>query len=81
MYDLAMTASSSKLKHFVTRNEDDKTDPDNVSYCNVQEKIFGNYSMIEDAQKYYVAFDVMEIVLVRKVVDPKASACCDKYDD
>ena len=84
MYDLAMTALSSKLgaaKHFVARNEDGKTDPDNASYCNVQEPFLGNYSTIEDAQQHYVAYDVMEIVLVRKVVDPNASACWDKYDD
>ena len=41
----------------------------------------GNYSKIEDVQKHLVAYDFMEIVLVRKVVNPNAIALWDKSGD
>ena len=68
-------------KHFVTRNEDGETDPGNASYRNIQEQFVGNYSKIEDAQKHSVAYNIMEIVLIRKVVDPNTSALWDKSGD
>ena len=72
-YDLAMMALSSKLgaaKHIVTRNEDGETDPGNARYSNIQKQFVGKYSKIEDARKYSFAYDFMEVVLMRKMVDP-----------
>jgi hypothetical protein len=83
-YALATTALSPKLgaaKHFVTKSEDGEDDPGNASYHNIQEQFVGNYSKIEDAQKHSVSYDFMEIVLVRKVVDPTATVLWEKYGE
>jgi hypothetical protein len=37
-----------------------------------------NYSKIKDAQKQSLGYDLMEIVLVRKVADPMASVLQDQ---
>lgn len=39
----------------------------------------GDYSKIKDAQKHSVIFDLMEVVLVRKVIVSTADALWDKY--
>ena len=63
----------------VIRNENGEKDPGNVNCCNIQEQFGGNYSKIEDGQKHSVAYDFMEIVLVRKAVDPTVGTLWDKY--
>jgi hypothetical protein len=68
-YTLATAALSPTLgatKHFVTKNEDGETDPGNGNYQNIEEQFVGNYAKIEDAQKHFISYDFMEIVLVRK---------------
>jgi hypothetical protein len=67
-------------KHFVTRSEDGEADLGNANYHNIQEQFVGNYSKIEHAQKHSASYDFMEIVLVRKVVDPTATVLWEKYD-
>jgi hypothetical protein len=83
-YALATTALSPKLgaaKHFVTRSEDGEADLGNANDCNIQEQFVGNYPKIEDARKHSVSYDFIEIVLVRKVVDPTATDLWEKYDN
>ena len=84
-YALVTTAMSPKLgaaKHLVTKNDDDgEMDPGNGNYPNIQEQFVGNYVKMEDAQKHSVSYDFMEIVLVRKVVNPTAAELFNKYGD
>jgi hypothetical protein len=83
-YALATTAMCPKLgaaKHFVTKNKDVEMDPGNGNYHNIQEQFVGNYAKIEDAQKHSVCYDFMEIVLVRKMLNPTAAEQFNKYGD
>ena len=79
-----MTALSPKLgaaKHFVIKSEDGEADPGNANYRNIQGHFVRNYSKIEDAQNHSVSYDFMEIILVRKVVDPTANFLWEKYGE
>ena len=67
--------------HFITKNEDGEMDPGNGYYRNIQEQFTGNYAKIEGAPKHSASNDVMEIVLVTKMVNPTAAELFNKYGD
>lgn len=69
--------TQSHLMHFSIRNKVCETYLENASYCNNQEKFVANILKIQDAQNHSVAYDFIEIVLVRKMVYPKATSFWD----